>query len=398
MSGSDVTFTLDSKQFLAALDGMNKKMDSMANSADKAAKAAQEQADKTGVGVVAKGVLLAEMVSGLAQKAFSFVMSGIPEIGKAFEIAGDILKRNFLYPLRRELAPLLQGMLDWVRDHRAQFAQWGMFLVSIFRILKSAVGGLIDVIKGLWEKLAGGIERIFGKTSNSVMDIINLIIFKIAFMVQVAISLFGKIGDVLVTLFVNALAKAEAFFKGIFNGFGDIKPVVNDVVALFIKLKDMILGTSENSSGLLSVLQTIGQYIGLTLKVAIYGLIQSIDTLMLAMESMILLKKNMFDGMSDEEFNIKMTKKGDEYAARSKARGEDILKAEKGVSNYMSGNEANPTNNNSSVEIDDHANYNYIITSTDPNNIVREITEKTQAEKMNYKRQQAGLHAKGFKY
>jgi phage-related protein len=335
MSASDTTFTLDPTQFLDALNSMTKKMDSMVQSSEKVAKATQEQTGSMGAAVVAKGVLLAQVVAGLAKKAFSFVMEGIPEIGQAFSIVGDIMKRNFLFPLRKELAPLLQGMLAWVRDHRAMFAQWGMYLVSVFRILKSVIVGFVEIIKNMWSKLSAGIERIFGKTTSTVQDIINLIIVKIAFLVEFAIILFDRLGSFIMKIFFDVLERWKAFTEGFIKGFGSLQPIVNDVINLFQRLSDMILGASGNSSTLLNIMRTLGAVLGTVVKAALLGIIDSLDSFITTLELVGLTKDKILGNLKEGEFTIKAQAINDAGNKRRSARGEELLKTGKESAGYI---------------------------------------------------------------
>ena len=101
---------------------------------------------------VSKGVINAAAKIGLLKLAFHGVQAAIkkmPEIGKAFGIAKDIIMKNFLFPIRKAIFPLLQKFLDWVRDNRAMFVKWGQTLVTIFTVVSKAVGNVIELGKKL---------------------------------------------------------------------------------------------------------------------------------------------------------------------------------------------------------------------------------------------------------
>ena len=118
-------------------------------------------------------------VIGAIKGAMSALAHGIPEIGQTISIAGQIITRNLLWPLRKELIPLLQKVLNWVRDNRKMFIQLGSVIANAFKMIKgifqavaTAVSPITNVIKSLF-------QSIFGSTAQSFADTMNLIMFKI---------------------------------------------------------------------------------------------------------------------------------------------------------------------------------------------------------------------------
>ncbi len=71
----------------------------------------------------------------------------VPEIGKVFSIASDIFFKNFLFPLRKFLLPLLNRFLQWVQKSRALFVQWGQILVTIIKGVLKVFKLLFNVVK-----------------------------------------------------------------------------------------------------------------------------------------------------------------------------------------------------------------------------------------------------------
>ena len=116
-----------------------------------------------GLGVVTKGLgnLTKKVTHVAGQITRRFLMVGvaikagqalmrkfsqhIPEVGRAFNIAGQVFFKNFFWPLRRMLMPMLQRMLDWVRDHRTLFVKWGTVLANIFKVIINLGKQLVSI-------------------------------------------------------------------------------------------------------------------------------------------------------------------------------------------------------------------------------------------------------------
>ena len=142
------------------------------------------------------------LVLGVAVKGVQFLWNkfkqGAPEIAKAFDIASDIVFKNFFWPLRQALLPVLQGMLDWVRDHRTAFVKWGGIVVSIFHVAVQVAKSLWGVLKAIVDAIAPRFKSVF---SQGFMDVMNLFLVKIAFLTMlitdVLKSMAGSIGGII---------------------------------------------------------------------------------------------------------------------------------------------------------------------------------------------------------
>ena len=107
---TDFDFTFDPTQFLEAftkitnaIDGVTEKISSVVNVSNNKLSSVQ-----TSTVSVAKGFILANV----AMSVFRSGMNAFPEIGRTFDVAGDIIQRSLLWPLRQELIPILQTFLD----------------------------------------------------------------------------------------------------------------------------------------------------------------------------------------------------------------------------------------------------------------------------------------------
>lgn len=224
---------------------------------------------------------------GAAYLSFKALLSQIPEIGTAFKSAGNIFLRNFLWPLRQYLLPLLQKMLAWVRDNRSMFVKWGTVLVSAFKVVAQIVKGLFNLVKSFVSGFSNTFKRIFGITTKSISDMINLLLFKVTVLAQfILITLepvFKKIGEAIATL----MGHFKTLAKGVGEGFGDIiepfiqlKEVLNDIINSIFKGNDLVIDWGET-------FRKTGLIIGATLKFILTGLIGVIDVIQIAIRAVI---------------------------------------------------------------------------------------------------------------
>lgn len=160
----DVGFTFDPRPFLNGLGQVSSGLNRMEHGIKKAFFAAELKVKALGLAV--KGAL-------------SVMKQYMPEIGKSFEVAKDVFFKNFLWPLRQSLAPFLQGMLDWVRDHRADFVKWGNVLAGAFRLLVTLGKNLWSTLDGFYKNvLKPVLEHFFG--TGSLTEMVNLVMTKLA--------------------------------------------------------------------------------------------------------------------------------------------------------------------------------------------------------------------------
>lgn len=244
---------------------------------EKESKKVKESVNGMSTFMVAKGMIIAQVLMGSFRKAFDFIKNGIPEVGRAMSIAGGIIQRNLFWPLRKELAPMLQKMLDWVRDHREMFVRWGGALVNMFRAITAVVKGFIAMFKALITPVAEKIKTLFGNTANGISEIFNIVLFKISSVVmflQVAfMPLINSIGETLARM----VEFVSSFFSGFADGVAGIAGPFSDLITQLVAL-DKALSLSDGSAGLLlSTLKVLGDFVGSTLYTIIASAASMVD-------------------------------------------------------------------------------------------------------------------------
>lgn len=184
--GADAIFTFNGdemKKFFKSLgEGVDRIGGNMKNMTQNIASGV-----KTGIGHFAK--------LGIVFVGLKKLMGQIPEIGQAFGIAKDIALRNFLWPLRKMLMPLLQGMLDWVRDHRAQFVKWGQVVANVFKGIISVVKSVFSAVKSIIDGITRGVSKALGGAGGTAEEMMNLLQFKLTGIMMFIGSLIKKVGD-----------------------------------------------------------------------------------------------------------------------------------------------------------------------------------------------------------
>jgi len=280
----DLTLTLNPAMFMKGLDTIGNGIGKLNQNFSQMGKTGDQKIQKIGMSAMSLVKTLAPIAiaGGAIRKAFS----QIPELGRAFSIAGDIFSRNLLWPLRKELMPMLQSMLSWVRDNRAMFLRWGNVLANIFRTVVSLVKSVFSLLKRLWDRITSGIERVFGKTVRSMSDLVNIALFKLAAIGQFIMAMLEPVFDFIADLFVSALENVKAFIGGFMDGLGELSPELNDMWESLKRIGESLglLGDKVGSlRGLFSALgSTIGTLVGGVLravKVAIDGIATAIEGL-----------------------------------------------------------------------------------------------------------------------
>lgn len=250
-------------------------------------KKSSETSAKGMTGAFVKGALIASAAIGAIKGVIHTVASNIPEIGQTFSIAKDIVMRNLLWPLRKELLPLLQGILNWVRDHRIVFVQAGAIIVNVFRTIKAIVMSFIDVVKGIWQHLAQGLEAIFGKTTRSITEVINIVLFKISavamFIMELLSPLFNWIADKIA--FVVGLVTDMA--SGIMRTIGDLSTNLEDIINIFRDLGDVISASTGFANGLGKAFTILGEVLGMTVKPLLAGIAEILQAMVTSIDAVI---------------------------------------------------------------------------------------------------------------
>lgn len=290
-ANTDVEFTFNPESFLKGVQKMSDAMNGFEVKTKEKGKQVENTHTSISAGMIAKGQILANMFMKLGGSVVNFVKSGVPEIGKTFDIAGDIFKRNLFWPLRKELRPMLQSILDWTRDHRAMFVRWGGALVNVFRAVIQVAKGFYRMFEAMIKPIADKLKSLFGDTAGGISDIFNIVLFKITavimFLQAAFMPLFERIGKYIAW----CIANVAAFFQGFSDGISGIAGPFSDLLQQFYSLLDLLQMTDGQTNILRGSLKILGDFIGTTLYTAVSGLAQFIDGLVNSV-------KNVVDGIS----------------------------------------------------------------------------------------------------
>lgn len=235
----DLTFTFDTEPFKKGIDAVSKGMQGLKTSTTKVAKG------------IARGLTkVALKIGGLfvAFKGIKGMLKSMPEIGESFGIAKDIFLKNFLYPLRKQVMPLLQKLLDWVRDNRTTFVKWGQTLANIFTSIVSGVKRVIGFASKLVEGFIGFSNAIFGTQIRNVQDLFNLISFKFA-------AIITFITGIIDTIRVS-MSDSDSIFGNILS---NVKGIVDNIVTL---AKNLFSANGDGNS-LVTVFKSIAETAGI---------------------------------------------------------------------------------------------------------------------------------------
>ncbi len=274
---NDIELSFDPKLFLKGMESINASMDRMNGQFSEFAQKGTKAVQKTSVsmGSFVKGTIVAQGV----MKVLNKIMSGMPEIGRTFSMVGDIMQRNLLWPLRKALLPYLQKILDWTRDNRAMFVRWGNVLANIFRIIVDLVKTFYDMVKRLWDRLTAGIERVFGKTVNTMTELVNVLLFKITAVAQWIMLTVEPIVGFIIDAFMGMLTAAREFFAGFSKGFGDIGADLDDFLGSISRLLDKMTGLKDTGGAVVKTFRTLGTVLGMVLGPVVRTLLQLFDNL-----------------------------------------------------------------------------------------------------------------------
>lgn len=195
MAVNENVFNFNVSPFLAGVQKIGAGMDRIESNAKKFGSTITGAVNKSVNGLILKvGGLIA------AFKAAGAVLKQMPEVGQAFGLAKDIFLKNLLWPLRQQVMPLLQKMLDWVRDNRAQFVKWGATVANIFRTVLVVAKTLWDVFKSLVQMVGDAFQKAFNTNFRNFDEFLNVLSFKIS----AVIIFLGMLAKQLVTDFKPA--------------------------------------------------------------------------------------------------------------------------------------------------------------------------------------------------
>lgn len=290
MARSDVDFTFDSSSFIRGVKKVGKSFQNLTKSiADSTKKNTKkiiqffkdrkEAAKKTGdaIKAVNKGTFAAlakiALIGTAIVTAFRFAKNAInefiPEVSKTFGIARDIILRNLLFPLRKELLPALQKMLLWVRKNRALFTQFGVVLVNVFKVVKTTFKAILQLMTPIFNQIKRFFTDLLGDTQKSITETINLALFKLTALVIGVQTLLQPLFDSIGKLFGNIIKVAKILTTELVKGFSEIFDAAEIVGDLTEILGGLGVILDKLSPALTIFGRVFGRVFGVTLKLAL---------------------------------------------------------------------------------------------------------------------------------
>ena len=369
----------------------------LADHQEKIAKHTKETHEKTAKGTsmaYAKGMLIATAAIGAIKGIINTVVENIPEIGKTFQISKDIIMRNLLGPLRKELIPILQSVLNWVRDHRIAFVQAGTVLVSIFRLIKTVVLSFVDIIKDVLRHLATGLEAIFGKTTKNITEILNLILFKISAIVIFIMALLEPVFSWLADKIAIVVGLVTDFAKGFVSTIGDISTNLEDFINIFKDLANTLTLSNDGANKLGKSFKLLGEIVGIAVKpvltavaTLLEGVVQGIDTMI----TTVLWAKAKLSGDKSgaalilKGGNERMQQRGEQTKRMWEDVGRNTIRGAKTVAGTWNGNEITSTGKVQQAITNNNHNTTQNVSiridgSKDPNATAKAISDHLQKQ------------------
>lgn len=243
MAVSDLIFTFSTRPFMSGIRAATRGFDRMTGRMT------------SGVDVVSRGVgRVVNKIAALAAGFFAIrgALRQMPEVGEAFGIAKDIFLRNLLFPLRQEIMPLLQRMLDWVRDNRSAFVKWGQVLVGIFRAVVTALGGAFRLLRRVGDFIMSTFQDLFGTAAKDTSEFINLMLFKLAVAFEFVKLLLGQL---------------VAPGKVILDNLGSI---VKSIVQIVEKIVFAVTGTDNWGDAISKIVKFLVNIVGFVSEIAAF--------------------------------------------------------------------------------------------------------------------------------
>lgn len=382
----DIALAFDPTGFLSGIKAVENQLVSLNDNFKKTGDTGEKKNQKVQLSAMNLMGVFAKM--GAVVGVFKMALSGIPEIGQTFKIAGDIFQRNLLWPLRKELVPLLQSVLDWVRDNRAMFVKWGTVIANVFRAVFSIIKQVITMAKELFNTLSNSLERIFGKTTKTVTEMANLILFKITAVAMFILMTIQPILEWIIKQFVKIIGYVAQFVKGFINGFGNITPILKNFSAVWDTLVSLFDKILPKQSAMNGFFKSLGSIIGTTVLAAVLGLIQALDFLIHSLGKAVngyqklkaIIKGNSFEVRRLEREQEKENKQFEKRSADRTKILEDSIKRTWSLINSRPKGQVTNTNNNSTTVNDNKVVNIRVDGSKDPKVTANEVKNTLAGE------------------
>ena len=328
MAKSDVEFTFDAKGFQDAINHMSGQMEKMNKGMDTGTK---KMSGNVAMGI-GKFAMIAGAIVGAFKVASSAIQKFVPEIGTTFGIVGKIIGKNLLWPLRQELIPILQKLLNWVAQNRTLFVQFGMVLVNVFKFVKTTFEVLARLFDPIIQRVRNLLKTIFGDTASSITETINIVIFKLTTLMialeSILAPLFEGIGDLL----GGVIVAVQNFGKGFIEGFSSVFSPLEELSDYVGTLGTLLTEIGKTLEWLAPLFKTLGNIIGFGVATSLKIMISHAKAAMMVLTGLMQVLRN-----PDEAADIvKNTFKniGSMYADA----GKDIFKGAKETGSDIKGN------------------------------------------------------------
>ena len=290
----DVVFTFDETPFTRGIEAATKSMQSMENVA---------QSVTRGIVRSVTGVVARLAIMRTAFQAVRSAIAEIPEIGQAFNIAKDIILKNFLFPIRQAVLPVLQNILDWVRDNRSAFVRWGGIVVNIFRTAATVARQLFEAVRVIGQAIGRLIRNVFGLPETFEQSV-NVILFKISALSIFVGNLLRPVSDAIarvieqLTPFVQRLREvvmqvveisvqlATAFGEGLLRGLEGIREPINRIRDALVRIGQTIIENTGGIEGWRNAFERLGELVGNALTLAFQGLAFIVEGIAAGIEAM----------------------------------------------------------------------------------------------------------------
>lgn len=338
------------------------------------------------------GMWTALMTKGLAliTGAAHRIMGFMPEIGHSIQVAGDIIGRNLLWPLRQQLIPVLQSMLNWVRDHRAMFVRWGMVIANIFRVVKMIAMNFFQSLKKVWEAISSGIKKLFGGTAKTITEILNILLFRWTVLAIAAQAIIEPIVDFFIKVFKQVVSLSRTFIEGFLSGVRGISEPIEDIVNAFKDFLSMIGDITEGMPKLSGAFKLLGNVLGTSVKMSLEAIALFLDTVVTGLKEiplLIRLIKNVNKGMAwedaFEDFKKGQQEVGVKFIERQKRRFERVDESVKETGNIIQKEFLTPPENKSNRTVNNNTNITAPINVIDHTGNTKKTAEDIQRHLVN---------------
>lgn len=249
-------------EFLFDTKGAQKNTDQLSQSMNKM-DAQNKSASKSGMLAMGAAVALGNIMTQGFNKLMGKMGSAIPALGQTLDQAGTVIFNNLFKPLSDILMPLLQKLMNWVRDNRTGFVQLGSVISSAFKLLFSVVSTVFGIIKRIAEKFFSAVTGGAKASFKGVADFFNMLLLKISFIIQFVLMLVEPVIDMIADLFIwlgkNVIGP---FFSGFIDGMMEMFGPIDSLTDAFGEVWEALKTIGSWFSGEGSIIADFFKFIG----------------------------------------------------------------------------------------------------------------------------------------